>query len=75
MWIGINEEMQNKRPKQHNWIQPSFKAHECSPMDNRKSRISLHPEQNINKEIDKQLIKKDKTSLEHRYHQPSIKTP
>ena len=42
--------MQSKRSKQHNLIRPSFKAHAHSPMQhNRKSRISLHPEQNTNK--------------------------
>ena len=35
MWIGITEEVKNKRSKQHNWIQPSFKAHEQSLMDHK----------------------------------------
>ena len=26
MWIGITEEVKNKRSMQHNWIQPSFKV-------------------------------------------------
>ena len=32
-YLGITEEVKNKRSKQHNWIQPSFKAHKHSPMD------------------------------------------
>ena len=35
MWIGITEEVKNKRSMQHNWIQPSFKAHKHSPMNHK----------------------------------------
>ena len=35
MWIVITEEVKNKRSKQHNWIQPSFKAHDQSPMNHK----------------------------------------
>jgi hypothetical protein len=35
MWIVITEEVKNKRSKQHNWIQPSFKAHKHSPMNHK----------------------------------------
>ena len=32
MWIGITEEVKNKRSRQHNWIQTRFKAHIHSHM-------------------------------------------
>ena len=69
MWIGIPEEVKNKRSKQQNQIQPSFKAHKQkhSHMDHKYSRIEnleypyILNKTPIYKEIDKQHIKKDMT--------------
>ena len=40
MWIGITEEMQNKRSKQQNLIPPSFKAHTQNHKDIHKQRYA-----------------------------------